>query len=512
MSFSRTYSGLVDGVRGNVVTVETHIDDGLPGVHIVGLPDQAVRESRERIRPALKESGFSFPNRKITVNLSPADKAKQGSTYDLPIAVGILLASDQLEVEQATLERCMLVGEIALDGGLRGIPGVLPLALAADREDFEALLIPNRNFFEAEPADIRVGAAKHLREAVALLEGRVEAARPERPEASPADPSDGLDFKDVRGQESAKRGLCLAAAGGHNVLMVGPPGTGKSMLARRVPGILPPLTREEALETTSVHSVAGELLDRGNLVEIPPFRDPHHSISGAGLIGGGQTPRPGEASLAHNGVLFLDELPEFQRSILETLRQPLETGRIHLSRASGSQTFPARFLLLGAMNPCPCGYLTHPDRNCICRPSQIDRYHGKLSGPLMDRIDLHLSVGPVDYEDLSGGKGSSVDTRTLRKRVVSARDRQAHRYREEAFAVNAGLSAGDLDRYCALDESAHRLLEEAVDRRGYSARTVHRLRKVGRTMADLNGDEAIDDRHMAEALQYREYSEDRWVR
>lgn len=482
--------------------VETHIDQGLPGVHVVGLPDQAVKESRERIRPAIKESGYEFPNRKITVNLSPADKTKEGSTYDLPIAVGFLMADNQLEVTQSDLEKTLLVGEIALDGALRPIPGVLPLSLAGSDNGFERIILPQENYHEAEPTDLTVESATHLREAVGILEGRIEPSNP--PTSDDGAGSEIKDFADVQGQESAKQGLALAAAGGHNVLMIGPPGTGKSMLASRMPGILPPLNRQQSLETTSVHSVAGEMMGERTLVNHPPFRSPHHTISGAGLIGGGRIPKPGEASLAHHGVLFLDELPEYQRSILETLRQPLEEGIIHLSRAQDSQTFPADFLLIGAMNPCPCGFLTHPNRDCVCSPHQIDRYRRKLSGPLLDRIDLHLSVGPVEFDELQGTP-SGTSTAEIRDRVLDARNRQEKRYDNESFSLNSKLGSREIERYCPLSDSAETLLRQAVDQHGYSARTVHRVQKVARTLADFDGEDELTDNHMATALQFREF-------
>lgn len=506
MSLSRVYSGLIDGVDGEIVKVETHLDQGLPGVHIVGLPDQAVKESRERIRPAIKETGFEFPTSKITVNLSPADKAKEGSTYDLPITVGLLMADNQLEVTASELESTILTGEIALDGSLQPIPGILPVALEAVDQGFERMILPRENYHEADVTELNVEPATHLREAVGLLEGTVRVDEP--PGSAESSEEEFRDYADVRGQESAKRGLGLAAAGGHNVLMIGPPGTGKSMLASRMPGILPSLTREESLEATSVHSVAGEMVGRGNLLERPPYRSPHHTISGAGLIGGGRIPQPGEASLAHHGVLFLDEMPEFQRNILETLRQPLEDGVVNVSRAQASQSFPADFLLVGAMNPCPCGYLTHPDRNCVCSPSQIDRYRRKLSGPLLDRIDLHLSVGPVEYRQLRGDGEAGMSSRELREKVEVARDRQRHRYEHESYTLNSKLGPSDVDRYCNLDETAESLLEKAVDRKSYSARTVHRLQKVSRTLADFEGEEAISDDHVAEALQFREFELD----
>jgi magnesium chelatase family protein len=502
MSLSRIYSGLIDGIDGEIVKVETHLDQGLPGVHIVGLPDQAVKESKKRIRPAIKETGFQFPTKKITVNLSPADKAKQGSTYDLPTAVGILLADGQLDVTQSEFESTILTGEIALDGTLQPVPGALPLALAAAEEGFDRMILPRQNYHEAAPTELNAVPATHLREAIGLLEGTVSVDKPPTPTTSSG--NNYKDFSEVKGQESAKRGLCLAAAGGHNVLMIGPPGTGKSMLASRLPGILPDLTHEESLETTSVHSVAGEMIERGNLIRKPPYRAPHHTISGAGLIGGGRIPTPGEASLAHHGVLFMDELPEYQRNILETLRQPLEEGVVNVSRAQASQTFPADFLMVGAMNPCPCGYLTHPERSCVCSPSQIDRYRQKLSGPLLDRIDLHVSVGPVNYDQLRGD-GDGMTTGEMKDQVQAARDRQQHRYENEPFTMNSKLGSSNIERYCPLDESAEKLLRQAVDSKGYSARTVHRLQKVTRTLADFQGDDVINDRHMAEALQFREF-------
>ncbi|MGM0381176.1 MAG: YifB family Mg chelatase-like AAA ATPase, partial [bacterium] len=398
---------------------------------------------------------------------------------------------------------------IALDGSLRGIPGVLPLALAGNREDFQQMFTAPENYLEVEPTGLQAISVPHLRSAVAILEGRLTPEPPAEDFKKEIPEFDPRDFADVKGQPSAKKALCTAAAGGHNALMIGPPGTGKSMLASRLPGILPPLTKKQALQTTCVHSVAGELLKRGQLIDTPPFRSPHHTISGAGLIGGGQNPRPGEASLAHHGVLFLDEMPEFQRNILETLRQPMETGEIHISRARSSCHFPANFLLLGAMNPCPCGYLSHPERQCICTPSQIDRYRRKLSGPLLDRIDLHLSVGPISYDELTGGEAVE-DTADMRSRVQAARNRQESRYEEENFFLNAELPAPKIDEYCPLEPGAESLLKQAVDSWGYSARTVHRLQKVGRTLADIQQTENITENQMAEALQYREFELDGW--
>ena len=503
MSLARVYSGLVSGVQGEIVTVEVHIDEGLPGTQIVGLPDQAVTESRERIKPAIKESGFNYPPKKITVNLSPADKAKEGSTYDLPIAIGILSATGQLEIPGPELEEWLLAGEIALDGQLRGIPGVLPVGLKGKQEDFRNFVIPKRNAFEARPTGLTPAPAGSLREAVGILEGRVTPSMPQDEKRNPESVS-VPDFSDVKGQPMAKRGLELAAAGGHNVLMIGPPGTGKSMLAQRIPGILPSLTREQALETTSVHSVSGELIDNNRLVEIPPFLSPHHTTYGAGLIGGGRVPRPGEVSLAHNGILFLDEIPEFQRSILETLRQPMERGTVSVSRAKATHEFPANFLLVGAMNPCPCGFLSHPDRNCRCRPGQIDRYREKLSGPLLDRIDLHISVGPVDYDSLKSKNGGK-STSEMKQQVKTVRTIQHERYESRAFHLNSELPPGEIDEFCPLEDDADELLRRAVDDWGYSARTVHRMQKVARTLADFEKSTLIQKSHMAEALQFREF-------
>lgn len=510
----KTLSAAVFGIDAYVVDIEVDLtpkagDSLVPSFTMVGLPDAAVRESRERIRAAINNCGFFFPIHRVTVNLAPADVKKEGSSFDLPIALSILGANGDLKSEE--LHDTLTVGELSLDGRVRPVKGALPIAVAARKHGVKRLFIPEENASEAAVVSgLEVYPVSDLRHLVASLIGSPpEPLRIDTNQLLSHSDQFADDFNEVRGQLHTKRAIEVATSGGHNIMMIGPPGSGKTMLAKRIRSILPPLEFEEAIECTKIHSVAG-LTEKHGLISTRPFRSPHHTISDAGLIGGGAMPRPGEVSLAHNGVLFLDELPEFDRNVLEVLRQPLEDGRVTISRASMSLTFPSQFMFAAAMNPCPCGFFNDPTRECKCSPMQIQRYVSRISGPLLDRIDIHIDVPAVRITELANstpGEPSSA----IRERVVAARQIQLQRFREEKIFCNAQMTPRLIRKYCMIDAAAKTLLENAITRLGLSARAYDRILKVSRTIADIDSQEKIETHHVSEAIQYRSLDRTYWA-